>query len=57
MEKLKTIEELGDDLCRYCPLEEYASKLTSTQCGCEGAFCSEAYDVYLEGLEEGLTKC
>ena len=47
----KTQEELGDVLCKYCPLEEsqkgahcYGGVVTM----CEGSHCDDAYEAYLE---------
>lgn len=53
---IKSKEELGDELCKYC---------LNTECGelscigtpdgyilCEGEWCDEAYSSYLEKEEE-----
>jgi hypothetical protein len=56
----KSIEELDDELCRYCHCTEYGSnmeapKIKGTPSGyssCEGAYCNDAYDYYLEHQEE-----
>lgn len=52
---LKSIEELGEDLCEYCPLEENErgarSTPSGTYAGCEGSHCKEAYQYYIEGEE------
>jgi len=53
---MKTIEELGDTLCNYCYETERGAKATIlTPNGpsmCEGRFCGNAYDRYLEEEEE-----
>lgn len=49
----KSIDELGDDLCDYCPLEKkgvYGSP--GGDIGCEGVACESAYISYLECWEE-----
>lgn len=48
----KTIEEIsGEELCSYCYWER--SGYTNNSMGmCEGRWCSEAYETYLEELEE-----
>ena len=44
-------DELGDDLCKYCPLEKHLQGSYSTpggmSAGCEGRSCDEAYENYL----------
>ena len=46
----KTIEELGEELCDYCPLEYKHSGNFSD--GCEGSNCENAYELYLDIEEE-----
>lgn len=49
-EKIKTCDELGDELCFYCPLTDWGTQAVNT-CAmtlCEGRKCSEAYECYLE---------
>lgn len=52
------IEELGDELCNYCPLpEEYRGTYSTPggiSAGCEGSHCEEAYELYLEECEDKL---
>lgn len=48
---LKTVEELGDDLCTYCPLEDW-QKGVRFGVMCEGRRCDDAYDAYLERWAE-----
>jgi len=50
----KTMVELGEDLCDYCPLNP--EDLYDAPWGmiyCKGDGCQEAYDRYLEGFEIG----
>lgn len=52
---LKTAEELGEELCSFCPLDEGARGVKcygGSIVMCEGSRCSEAYDNYLDQLEE-----
>ena len=51
----KTMEELQDDLCAYCPLPEEAQGTYGTPNGyysCEGCRCNEAYELYLDEESE-----
>jgi hypothetical protein len=47
-------EDLGEDLCLYCPLDKNMRGIYSSPggmvAGCEGYHCDEAYDSYLESL-------
>lgn len=47
-----SIEELGDELCNYCPLDDNQKHVRSTSSGmpimCEGSRCGDAYDNYLD---------
>ena len=58
MVKLKTQEELEEDLCEYCPLEKKGVYSTpgGKSIGCEGSHCDEAYSLYLEYIEENNSK-
>ena len=49
----KSKEELGDELCKFCPLESKGvySVPGGYVAGCEGSRCEEAYENYLESLE------
>lgn len=55
---MKTIKELqeSEELCNYCSRTEYGEcKCVSTPNGyqsCEGAWCAEAYEAYLEEGDE-----
>lgn len=54
MERPKTIEELDTDICDYCPLPDEAKGVHNYGNGpvmCEGRYCPEAYDNYLEEFE------
>lgn len=61
---LKTFEEMCDDesICNYCSRTDYGEhKSSSTPNGywcCEGAWCKESYDSYLDENEgtENLVK-
>lgn len=46
----KKYEELGDELCKWCPLEKKGTYSTAggLMVGCEGSHCKEAYDNYME---------
>lgn len=51
------IEELGEELCKYCFYTDYgedlnAAKVSYHLTGCEGMYCKEAYENYLEECEE-----
>lgn len=48
---LKTMEELGEELCNYCPLPEDRRGCRSALVNCEGRFCEEAYNRYQEEYE------
>ena len=54
MNNIETIEDLGDELCEYCPLEKKGvySVPGGSVAGCEGSHCAIAYDIYLESIEE-----
>lgn len=45
-------DELGEKLCKYCPLEDEHKGIRSTPggmtAGCEGSHCKEAYENYIE---------
>lgn len=52
-------EELLDsgNLCEHCPCTEHGSKMgarhiSAHNSGCEGAYCDEAYEYYLNNFEE-----
>lgn len=50
---IKTMEELAEELCDFCPLSEDQRKCTVFNPeGCGGAYCEEAYDTYLEEMED-----
>ena len=51
---IKTSEELGEDLCKYCSYTEYGIKKVNTGPWnlCEGSYCKEAYERYCEEQEE-----
>lgn len=54
MQEPKQKEELEDDLCKFCPLENKGvySVPGGFVAGCEGSKCEEAYENYLEQLED-----
>lgn len=41
---------MGDDLCKWCPLEKKGAYSVpgGFMAGCEGSRCSSAYEAYLE---------
>lgn len=48
-------EDLGDDLCKFCPLEDWEKGchgIPSGYISCEGRSCEEAYEYYLEDFDE-----
>lgn len=46
---IKTCDELGDELCDYCPLTRSGDSVNTNQYNlCEVCKCSEAYDNYLD---------
>ncbi|HAK43935.1 MAG TPA: hypothetical protein DCM59_16110 [Clostridium sp.] len=52
------ISELDDKLCEHCLCTDYglemqAKNMSSVSFGCEGAYCKEAYERYLEEFEDG----
>ena len=52
-DKKTAIQELGDMLCTYCPWMKNGNfHPVSAHGNCEGRFCEEAYDNYLEESEE-----
>lgn len=60
VEGIETQEDLGEELCDYCPLENH---LKGVRCYggqpvmCEGSHCKEAHTYYLDNfLEERLSK-
>lgn len=49
--------ELDEGLCKYCRCTDYgmqmnACRVTAFGAGCEGSWCEEAYENYLENFEE-----
>jgi len=56
IETIKSKEELGEELCDYCPLPEELKGVHNygglpTMC-CDNGPCDEAYENYLEELKE-----
>lgn len=53
---MKDKKDLGEELCKYCPLDENLRGAYSTpngvSVGCEGSNCTEAYENYLESVQE-----
>lgn len=50
----KDIEDLEDDLCEHCPLDEEFRGARSPHYNCEGCRCEEAYENYLEDFNDNL---
>lgn len=53
--KLKTDDDLSDDLCLYCPLDDDEKGIHGVPNGyisCEGRYCQEAYEMYIEEWTE-----
>lgn len=50
----KSIDELGEELCRHCSCTEHGTEKANTSLWnlCEGINCKEAYENYLEEYEE-----
>lgn len=57
---LKTYEEMCDDesICDYCRAEPGVFGTPNGYVSCEGSWCKEAYDTYLdnEGVTENIIK-
>ena len=51
---MKSIVDLDEELCAHCPLTDYGTVSVNTNQYnlCEGASCAEAYENYVETLEE-----
>lgn len=48
--EVKSIEDLDEDLCIYCPIE---GPVNTNQFNlCEGCRCDEAYERYLDTIDE-----
>lgn len=47
----KSIEQLGDELCNHCRCTEFGQTDPISWLKCEGMFCDEAYENYLETEE------
>lgn len=60
MSKILSAEELGDKVCEYCKYTNYGEEDYHGEMkyspdgfyGCEGSFCDEAYEYYLNHYEE-----
>ena len=60
MDKTLTVEELGEDLCEYCKCSDYGNEdyhgemkcYGGEPVGCEGMYCKEAYENYLDDFKE-----
>lgn len=59
MEKPLSYEEMdyGEPLCKYCACTQYGENMNAPQpnafhSGCEGMYCNEAYEHYLEDFKE-----
>ena len=53
--KVTTADELSDDLCLYCPLDDGEKGTHGVPNGyisCEGRCCQEAYEMYIEEWTE-----
>jgi hypothetical protein len=54
------IDEIGDELCKYCPLDKDKRGVYSTlggmSAGCEGSHCDVAEESYLESNKIYLRK-
>jgi hypothetical protein len=55
---IRSKEDLGDELCNFCPRDENKRGVYSLPggfpSGCEGANCCEAYENYLEANNENI---
>lgn len=56
--EIKTADQLGDELCYYCPLTERGTQSVNTSPFdlCEGRKCSEAYERYIEEQTPEISK-
>lgn len=53
--KLKTADDLSDDLCLYCPLDDDKKGTHGVPNGyisCEGCCCQVQYEMYIEEWTE-----
>lgn len=56
------ISDIDEELCKYCCCTEYglnmkAKEASGASFGCEGAYCEEAYERYLEEFEDAEDPC
>jgi hypothetical protein len=51
---IKTREELDEGLCEFCPYTNYGEYKanTSPYTLCEGAYCEDAYENYLDNYHD-----
>ncbi|QUH21450.1 hypothetical protein [Alkaliphilus sp. B6464] len=51
---MKSREELEEELCDYCPWTEFGTQKVNTGPWnlCEGTRCDQAYENYLEEVED-----
>ena len=57
---MRTLEELSDELCKYCPLPDESKGTHGAPNGytsCEGSRCKEAYEAYQDGCTETCVIC
>ena len=56
---MKTKENLGDELCEFCPRDENRKGVYGVpggfSAGCEGQNCDDAYECYLNETEQRTT--
>ena len=55
MKTINDVDDLSDDLCLYCPLDDGGKGTRGVPNGyisCEGRCCQEAYEMYIEEWTE-----
>lgn len=55
MKTINNVDDLSDDLCLYCPLDDGEKGTHGVPNGyisCEGRCCQEAYEMYIEEWRE-----
>lgn len=55
MKTINNVDDLSDDLCLYCPLDDDEKGTHGVPNGyisCEGRCCQEAYEMYIEEWTE-----
>ena len=51
---LESMEDLGDELCEYCHCTDDGPVNTNQYNLCEGNWCNDAYDSYIDNYQDEL---